>query len=197
MPTIPPLEVIASWPPANTTDPVTRGNTLIVISTVTTSIAAVAVLLRLGYRHSVKQLWWDDLLASLALVSILLSLTCIICLTCLQFCSIGLTIVSCYANDHAGWSNHLYDLVTEWATIERALKTIYAAKLFYGICVLFSRWSILAFYSRLLGGTGVNKSWLLALRVTTWIVVTFGIAFALVSVFNCQCVLCSSLADSH
>jgi hypothetical protein len=64
-----PLEVIATWPPPNYKNPVTRGRSLIVIDTLLPSISLIVVLLRCYTRTFIKK-WFglDDVFILLALV---------------------------------------------------------------------------------------------------------------------------------
>lgn len=65
-----PIEVIASWPPGNYTNPETRGNTLVIVNVVLMSLVTFVVFLRLYVR--VYLLRWfgiDDLFIIIALVS--------------------------------------------------------------------------------------------------------------------------------
>jgi hypothetical protein len=66
----PPAEVLLAWPNPNYTDPVTRGNLLVIVNIVLFSLAVLLVAARLYTRLCVK-LWagLDDVFICLALVS--------------------------------------------------------------------------------------------------------------------------------
>jgi hypothetical protein len=66
----PPAEVVLAWPNPNYTDPVTRGNTLVVVNVILFSFAVLLVAARLYTRLCVK-MWagLDDVFIFLALVS--------------------------------------------------------------------------------------------------------------------------------
>jgi len=66
----PPLDVIATWPPANYVNPVTRGKSLLVVNTLLLSVTTVVLLMRLWARWKlVHSLGFDDLLITVAWVS--------------------------------------------------------------------------------------------------------------------------------
>ena len=71
-----PLEVIASWPPGNYTNPETRGNGLIIVNAVLMSLVTFVVFLRLYVRiYLLRWFGIDDLFIIIALVSFLEGLT--------------------------------------------------------------------------------------------------------------------------
>lgn len=66
---LPPPSVVASWPTPNYTDPVTRGNVLLIVNIVFQGLATIAVAGRLYSRYIKKWFGIDDVLIVLAYVS--------------------------------------------------------------------------------------------------------------------------------
>lgn len=66
---LPPPSVVASWPPPNYVDPVTRGNALLIVNIVFQGLATIALAGRLYSRYIKKWFGIDDVLIVLAYVS--------------------------------------------------------------------------------------------------------------------------------
>lgn len=67
---LPPLDVLASYPVPNYTNPETRGQSLIIVNAVFLGLATVVVVLRLFTRLVVRRWFgWDDIWIVFAFVS--------------------------------------------------------------------------------------------------------------------------------
>jgi hypothetical protein len=66
---LPPIDVLLTWPAPNYTNPVTRGNALVVVNYIFAVLAVITVALRLYTRAVIKR-WFgiDDVFIILALV---------------------------------------------------------------------------------------------------------------------------------
>ncbi|KAF1915120.1 integral membrane protein [Ampelomyces quisqualis] len=90
----PPPEVMATWPRPNYVDPVTRGDTLMIVELTLLPIAMIVVFLRMWVRIAwLKKSWWDDYLMLLAMVF-----------------SIGTTVLVILASRLYGWDRHVWDV---------------------------------------------------------------------------------------
>jgi hypothetical protein len=109
----PPPEVVATWPRPNYVDPITRGNTLMIVELTLLPIAMIVVFLRLWVRIAwLKKSWWDDYLMLLAMV----------CgqtdrkgrqsgsAKIRQVFSIGTTVLVILASQLYGWDRHVWDV---------------------------------------------------------------------------------------
>ncbi|KAL5380616.1 hypothetical protein DPSP01_007680 [Paraphaeosphaeria sporulosa] len=132
---LPPPEVLLSWPAPNYTDPVTRGNTLVIVNVVLISFTVMLVAARLYTRLCVK-VWFglDDVFIFLALI----------------FAG-GLTAAVLLANQHYGWDRHVYDIPL--TKLKPTLQIAMAAKLLFTAAATFTRLSLFCFYYRLLKDT--------------------------------------------
>lgn len=66
---IPPLEVAATWPLPNYTNPTTRGPALMIVELVLLPLALISVSLRLWIRiRWLRRSWWDDYLMLVAAI---------------------------------------------------------------------------------------------------------------------------------
>jgi hypothetical protein len=92
-----PLEVIASWPTPNYTNPERRGPALIIVNSILLPLALIVVGLRLYTRLRIsRSAGWDDIFIALATVSLKLSdRSSRLLLTRLLIPTIGLTISVC------------------------------------------------------------------------------------------------------
>lgn len=66
---VPPASVVASWPEPNYTDPVTRGNALLIVNVIFQTLATIAVVGRLYSRYVKKWFGIDDGMIIMAYVS--------------------------------------------------------------------------------------------------------------------------------
>jgi hypothetical protein len=71
-----------AWPAPNYVDPVTRGNTLMIVELTILPVALLCVLLRLWIRIGwLRKAWWDDWLMLVAMVGCLAYRSCNVSLT--------------------------------------------------------------------------------------------------------------------
>ncbi|KAF2738484.1 hypothetical protein EJ04DRAFT_549959 [Polyplosphaeria fusca] len=162
-----PIEVILSWPAPNYTDPVTRGNALIIVNAIFISLVIIVVTLRLYTRMFIKR-WFgsDDICIILALIT-----------------TVGLTVTVLLANVSYGWNRHVYDI--PFNKIEPTLKIAMAAKLLFTVASTFTRLSLLFFYYRLITDAGKDFfKWVLHASVT--FVALIGIGFFFLGIFLCN-----------
>ncbi|KIW02888.1 uncharacterized protein PV09_05938 [Verruconis gallopava] len=93
----PPLSVIATWPPANYVDPVTRGPALLIIECIFISLAWIVLVLRMYVRLvMLRRTWWDDWIMIIAAI-----------------CTTGVTACVILATQRYGWDLHVWDVKYE------------------------------------------------------------------------------------
>jgi hypothetical protein len=90
---LPPLDVILTWPAPNYTNPITRGDALVIINSIFIVLVTITVGLRMYTRLVIKR-WFgiDDVFILLALVSTVTTSSAIIPLTS--------AVVHCRADRH-------------------------------------------------------------------------------------------------
>ncbi|KAG8632127.1 hypothetical protein KVT40_001267 [Elsinoe batatas] len=164
-----PPKVVASWPPPNLVDPEIRGPSYVVSSSIFFSLSVIVVSTRLWYRHTKKQLWWDDLLAVLALIF-----------------TAALTIVVGFAAYRGGWRQHLWDVIYDKKTLGRSLKFAYVAYILYGIAATLSRCASLVFFYRLFGRRGGSNAWKWTLHGCVGGIVLCNLIFACLTALGCR-----------
>ncbi|KAK1707760.1 uncharacterized protein BDZ83DRAFT_724513 [Colletotrichum acutatum] len=87
-------EVVKSWPPPNQVDPESKGPSLLIIESISLSIALICILLRLYVRtFMMRKSWWDDWLKVGAAIFSILVTVCVIVDTDLRY----------------GWNIHVWD----------------------------------------------------------------------------------------
>ncbi|EPS36689.1 hypothetical protein H072_9747 [Dactylellina haptotyla CBS 200.50] len=127
--TLPPPEVLASWPKPNYINPENQTAQLMAVEITLCSFTTIVMALRLYSRGVLtKSIGTDDWLMTGALIF-----------------AIGLTIVNCLAPQW-GWGVHLYDFKPEW--IVPARKLAVATEVLFTPCVALTKLSILLFYHR-------------------------------------------------
>jgi len=135
---LPPVEVILSWPPANYINPVTRGPALIVVNAIFLSIATIVIILRVYSRLFVRKWWgWDDVFICLAYLS-----------------TVGVNVCIDLGVSDYHWDRHLWDIPL--TTTASSLKVAYCAKILFLLAGFFTSCSLLSFYYRLIGDSGVR-----------------------------------------
>jgi len=179
-----PPEVLLSWPIPNYTNPVTRGNALVVVNAIFITLVVLVVALRLYTRIWIKR-WFgaDDYFILLALVgrdavSPLLSHA-----YCLKFFTIGLTAVVLLANQDYGWDRHVYDI--PFNKFAPTLQVAMVAKVVFTAAATFTRLSLLFFYYRLVHESTKSRfRW--AVHFNVALSVAIFITFIFVAIFLCS-----------
>ncbi|KAF2728728.1 integral membrane protein [Polyplosphaeria fusca] len=152
----PPPEVIASWPAPNYVNPVTRGNTLMIVELTILPVALACVLLRLWIRIGwLRKAWWDDWLMLVAMIF-----------------SIGTTVLVIMATQLYGWNVHVWDM--KISQLETGRKASMAGQTLFVLASSFVKISVLVSYFRI----APEKS---IFRKLVW--VTLGIVIAAFLVF--------------
>lgn len=203
---IPPAEVIASWPPANHEDPVTRGGALLVLMILFSILVVAAVAARFYSRIIVKR-WFgfDDGFIAVALVRTITyhgqgSFPLINPLDFREpqsihdqnepsnaYQTIAMNAVVILANQKYGWDRHIWDV--PWSMFQNASIIAFTAKLLFVGAATFTRISLLCFYHRLVKDSGI--AWFKkVLHASMFFVVGLGIAFTCVGVFLCSKSIC-------
>ncbi|KAF3799355.1 hypothetical protein GCG54_00001397 [Colletotrichum gloeosporioides] len=152
----PPLEVVKSWPPPNHIDPEERGPALLIIESISLSIALICLLLRLYVRvFMMRKSWWDDWLMVGAAIF-----------------SISVTVCVILATQVYGWNLHIWD--TTFAQRIQGRQISIVGQTLFVFASGLSKLSILTSYLRIapLGSTFQ--------RVTQ---VTIGAVLALIVIF--------------
>ncbi|KAE8146654.1 hypothetical protein BDV25DRAFT_143484 [Aspergillus avenaceus] len=162
----PPLSVIASWPPANTTNPETHGPADIILVAMFGSIALITVTLRLWARCVIQhRAGWDDLLTGLALIPVLGLAICF---------SINSRLYG--ANLHT-WDSSLPNLVMQ-------RKMALTNEMLYVFGSGMVRISVLLFYRRM-GFRSISRGFVVAIHVSIASVIAYSIAFIVVIFASC------------
>ncbi|KAF2120678.1 hypothetical protein BDV96DRAFT_484506 [Lophiotrema nucula] len=127
----PPPEVLATFPKPNYVNPVTRGNTLMIVELAILPIALLCVILRLWIRiFWLRKSWWDDWLMVVAMIF-----------------SIGTTVVVIMATQLYGWNIHVWD--SKIPQLETGRKVSMAAQTLFVLASSFVKISILVSYFRI------------------------------------------------
>ncbi|OCL06638.1 hypothetical protein AOQ84DRAFT_343030 [Glonium stellatum] len=127
----PPPEVLASWPPANYKNPVTRGPALMIVDLTILPFALVCVGLRLWVRIGwLHKSWWDDWLMVAAAIF-----------------SAGTTALVILATQTYGWNIHVWDLTI--SQMETGRKASMAGQALFVLASSCVKMSILVSYLRI------------------------------------------------
>ncbi|OAK99564.1 hypothetical protein IQ06DRAFT_201385, partial [Phaeosphaeriaceae sp. SRC1lsM3a] len=173
----PPLEVIFSWPPANTVNPESRGTVTTPIAAVLSPITFFIYFARLWVRFRLQRnAGIDDWLMVAALVFLLYSHR-----NSLAYPPIATHhYVGCY---YSIYGVHIWDVDATLFTIQR--KLILSIEVVFVLGTGLVKISILLFFRRL-GSRGTSK----AFRVITWIAIGFTIsstiAFSISPLVGCK-----------
>ncbi|KAF3005201.1 hypothetical protein E8E13_010809 [Curvularia kusanoi] len=146
----PPLEVIASWPPANLVNPAGRGRVTTWLACAFSPITFFCIFARLWVRFRLQRSpGWDDWLMIAALPFI-----------------IALSILVPYTADHFHSGVHIWDVDLTLFTVQR--KLILTIEVLFVLGGGLIKISILLFFRRL-GSRGVSKTF----RIITWVAIGF------------------------
>lgn len=162
-----PLSVYADWPNPNYSNPVTRGDALLIVNIVFIILVTLSVIVRLYSRVMVKcQSGMDDVMIILAYI-----------------CTVGLTIAVLLANRKYGWDRHIWDLPP--SMIQQTSIVAFVAKLLFALASGFIRLSLIFLYYRLIRDT--NARWYAyALHFNMALNVAIIVIFVLLCVFLCM-----------
>ncbi|CAK1354091.1 unnamed protein product [Cercospora beticola] len=160
----PPLTVIATWPPANYDDPVTRGHALFALMIFFSVLVVISCAGRLYSRIYIKHWFgWDDGFIIIAL-------------------TIAMNAVVILANQRYGWDRHIWDVKP--TVYQNAGIVAFTAKLLFVGASSFTRISLICFYYRLVKDSGI--SWFnKILHASMFFVVGLGIAFTCIGIWLC------------
>lgn len=126
-----PLKVYASWPAPNYTNPVTRGNELLVINIIFVILVTFAIVIRIISRLKQARPGLDDIFIVIA-----------------YFFTLGLAAVVIMANKSYGWDRHVWDVPFD--KIRGASILAFCAKLTFVCASSFTRLSLIFLYYRLI-----------------------------------------------
>ncbi|KAE8382726.1 hypothetical protein BDV26DRAFT_253051 [Aspergillus bertholletiae] len=163
----PPLEVIASWPKANTTNPESRGSLSIILAGVFGGLALVAVGVRFWARCVIqRRAGWDDLFAALSAGPI-----------------VGLMVVFVLSSEVYGGKLHTWDNTLPNLIGQR--KMAFIMEILYVIGSGLLRVSVLLFYRRM-GFREVSRCFVIATWICIATIIGYSLAFFAVIFGSCQ-----------
>ncbi|KAJ8110526.1 hypothetical protein OPT61_g6656 [Boeremia exigua] len=163
---LPPFDVILSWPKPNYTNPVTRGDALLIVNTVFIVLVVITVGMRMYTRLVIKRCFGlDDVFTLLALLF-----------------TIGLTAIVILANQKYGWDRHLWDIPLN--KLVPTLKIAMAAKVVFTCAATFTRLSLHCLFYRLVADTG--RQWFrVVIHVNVAYTIAIFISFIFLAIFMC------------
>ncbi|KAL2193963.1 hypothetical protein P885DRAFT_71762 [Corynascus similis CBS 632.67] len=160
----PPPEIVASWPPPNYINPVSRGPTLLIVEFITLSIALLCLGMRMYVRlHIMRKSGWDDWLMVGSAVF-----------------GTGVTTCVVLAFVRYGWAIHVWDLTPSKMIAGRQVS--FAAQALFVPATSLAKVSILVNYYRL----APRNSWFHHMIVASMVfVVVLNIIFLIILFTEC------------
>lgn len=156
-----------TFPTPNYINPVTRGNSLIIVSALLTFIAATFVSLHFLSHYLYAKISPDD-----------------ICIFVAWVMSVGLCVCDNLATHRDGWDRHIWDVPPEW--ISSLALSSFVGRLFYNFAGGLTRLSILSFYYRLIQGTTWTRTYRYILHVAVVAVIILCLVPSFLIIFQCQ-----------
>ncbi|PYH98970.1 hypothetical protein BO71DRAFT_370017 [Aspergillus ellipticus CBS 707.79] len=166
---LPPASVLASWPTPNYVDPVTRGNSVLIVGIVFLALATLVTILRLYTRFRITCTpGFDDFLIVVALGF-----------------AIGMTVVTSLATTRWGWNRHIWDIPLTW--LPNVEKYNLAFQICFSMASSITKLSLLWFCKRLVGtgSKGLYWGYNVVLIIAMVIVTICCLLFLFISIFQC------------
>ncbi|KAB8078404.1 hypothetical protein BDV29DRAFT_166318 [Aspergillus leporis] len=167
---LPPANVLATWPTPNYTDPVTRGNSVLVVTIVLLSLAFAVTCLRLYTRFKITcSPGIDDLLIVIALAF-----------------AIAMCAVVCIATEQYGCNRHIWDVPLEWLSSASKFNLLF--QILFSLASSITKLALLWFCKRLLGAgsKGLYSTYNIVLIGNMVLVALLCIIFLFVCIFQCS-----------
>ncbi|KAE8387950.1 hypothetical protein ETB97_007918 [Aspergillus alliaceus] len=167
---LPPASVVATWPEHNYIDPVTRGNSVLIVTIVFSTLAFIVTCLRLYTRFKITcSPGIDDFLIVVALAF-----------------TIAMCTIICIATEKYGCNRHLWDVPLEW--IPAASKFNLLFQILFSLSSSITKLALLWFCKRLLGAgsKGLYTKYNIVLIGGMVLVALLCIIFLFVCIFQCS-----------
>lgn len=163
---LPPLSVIEAWPTPNYIDPITRGNSNLIINYVLYTVLFAFVVLRIFTRTILRSVFGaDDAFILLAVIP-----------TTVFF------IISVLSDEKFLWIRHQYDIPVDHVTT--GLKMVLSAQLMFAVACTLTKLSMLMLVRRMLA-----SATLFWRRITTFAIIIVsvqGSVFCITVIFQCR-----------
>ncbi|KAL2852942.1 hypothetical protein BJY01DRAFT_83161 [Aspergillus pseudoustus] len=167
---LPPTDVLLTWPTANYTDPVTRGNAVLIVTIICLILSTLVTILRVYTRLRITcTAGLDDVLIVFGLGF-----------------AIAMGAVLSVAEQSFGWNRHIWDVPLEWLPTVSKLNLTF--QILFSLACSITKLSLLWFCKRLLGAgsKGLSSPYNIAMIIGMVVVGLSSALFILISIFQCR-----------
>ncbi|KAL2814581.1 hypothetical protein BJX63DRAFT_193130 [Aspergillus granulosus] len=167
---LPPTDVLLTWPTPNYTNPVTRGNAVLIVTIICLVLSTLITILRIYTRLRITcTAGLDDVLIVLGLGF-----------------AIAMGVIISVAEQQFGWNRHIWDVPLEWIPTVSKLNLTF--QILFSLACSLTKLSLLWFCKRLLGAgsKGLSSPYNIAMIIAMVVVGLSSVLFILFSIFQCR-----------
>ncbi|KAL3488272.1 hypothetical protein BJX62DRAFT_180806 [Aspergillus germanicus] len=166
---LPPIDVLLTWPTPNYTNPVTRGNAVLIVTIICLILSTLVTILRIYTRLRITcTAGLDDVLIIFGLGF-----------------AIAMGAVLAVAEQQWGWNRHIWDVPLDWLPTVSKLNLTF--QILFSLSCSITKLSLLWFCKRLLGAgsKGLSSPYNIAMIIGMVVVGLSSALFILFSIFQC------------